>query len=200
MNPHLSRSRALRALPFDRGFVLIGGLLFLVIITLLAMAMFRSFGLEERIAGNTRDKQRAFEAAQSALQYGEWWLSQSGGAGTGVVCSGAPVNANDVKLMKVCSAALATPEDPSSWPAQFDYRPQGMKDSANGGLVTPGGDIYYKAVPSLYINYLSKSTDGLADLYQVTAVGHGGNSDTAAVVRSTYQMKAAEVNDLEKLR
>ena len=45
--------------------------------TLLGLALFRSSGLMERVSANTRDKQRAFETAQAALQYGEWWLGNS---------------------------------------------------------------------------------------------------------------------------
>jgi len=50
------------------------------------VSMFRSLGLEERITGNTREKQHAFFAAQSALQSAENWLS-SGNAGQGTACS-----------------------------------------------------------------------------------------------------------------
>ena len=64
----------------DRGYTLVVGLLLLVVLTLFAIGMFRSFGLQEKIAANTRDKQRALEAAQSALQYGEWWLGQGNGS------------------------------------------------------------------------------------------------------------------------
>ncbi len=53
---------------------LITGLLLLVVVTVIAVTMFRSFGSEQQIAGNVREKQRAFNAAVSAQQYGEWWL------------------------------------------------------------------------------------------------------------------------------
>ena len=50
--PHRSR---------QRGMVLITSLLLLVVVTILAIGMFRSIGLQEQIAGNVRDKQRAAE-------------------------------------------------------------------------------------------------------------------------------------------
>ena len=43
----------------QRGMVLISSLLLLLVVTIFAMSMFRSFGVEEKIAGNTRDKERA---------------------------------------------------------------------------------------------------------------------------------------------
>jgi type IV pilus assembly protein PilX len=59
----------------ERGMVLISSLLLLLVVTILAVAIFRNYGMEEKIAGNTREKQRALHAAESAQQYAEWWLS-----------------------------------------------------------------------------------------------------------------------------
>jgi type IV pilus assembly protein PilX len=173
----------------DRGFVMITGLLFLIVITLLSLAMFRSFGLQERIAGNTRDKQRAFEAAQNALQYGEWWLAQGSAAGTGTVCTGV-ADGNTVSAMRICSNAVTTT---TSLPAvRTDYRPPGITVGAGG---TTGGDVNYATKPALHISYLGLAPSGLAMLYQVTGFGFGGNPDTMSVVQSTYQMKT-DVKDL----
>src|SRR4051812_18960272 len=65
----IARNLARRRAPQARqsGFILVTGLLFLVVLTLLGLAMFRSSGLMDRITANTRDKQRSFEASQSAL-------------------------------------------------------------------------------------------------------------------------------------
>ena len=67
--------RPSRLKSMQRGMVLVSSLLLLVVVTILAIGMFRTFGLDEKIAGNTRDKQRALQAAVSAQQYAEWWLS-----------------------------------------------------------------------------------------------------------------------------
>ena len=174
------------------GFILIVGLFFMVILTLLSIAMFRSFGLQERIAGNTRDKQRSFEAAQSALQYGEWWLGQGNG-GTGINCTGV-VNGNVLTSMRVCSNPLTIPTN-LPWSIRTDYQPPQMTVAAGGGLAALGGDINYQAMPGLYVSYLGITPNGLAQLYQVTAFGYGGNANTAAIVQSTYQIKSA-VKDL----
>ena len=69
-----------------RGFVLVTALLILLVLSLLSASMFRSFALQENIAGSTREKQRAAHSAQSALQYGEWWLAQGNG-GSGAACT-----------------------------------------------------------------------------------------------------------------
>ena len=56
------------------GMVLVTTLLLLIVITILALAMFRGTGLDNRIAGNVLDKQRALQAADSAQEYAEQWL------------------------------------------------------------------------------------------------------------------------------
>ena len=52
----------------QRGMALITSILLLIVLTIMALSMMRSYGVQERIAGNTRDKQRAFNAAVSAQQ------------------------------------------------------------------------------------------------------------------------------------
>jgi len=181
-----------------RGYVLIAGLLFLLVLSLLAVSMLRSFGIQEKIAGNTREKQRAFEAAQSALRFGEWWLGQGNGS-SGATCSGiVSVSANDLSDMKVCTNALPDPTRLPWTPARADYVPPSMKVAARG---SPGGmtgsDINYAAAPSLYINYLGLAQDGVSTLYAVTGAAYGGSASAAVVVQSTFQVGAG-TRDLGK--
>lgn len=172
----------------QRGIALITSLLMLVVMTLLALSMFRSFGLQEKIAGNTREKQRSLQTAESALQYGEWWLSQGNG-GTGNTCT-TVYNANSVANMKTCTNALANPTT-LPWTARGDYLPPTMTVTSGGGVVTSGtnvniGDVNYYAKPSLYIAYLGLDSTGKTMLYQVTGAGYGGGANGASVVQSTY--------------
>lgn len=173
----------------QHGFTLIVGLLMLVVLTSLSIAMFRGLGLQERIAGNTREKERALSAAQSALQYGEWWL-RLGNAGVGKACSGKSViNGSDPTAIGVCSNALTTPTT-LPWDYRIEMLPAGMT-VATGGDIAESGDINYSGKPALYINYLGLSPDGQATVYQVTGAGYGGSSTTAAIVQSTYQLQSA---------
>jgi type IV pilus assembly protein PilX len=175
----------------QHGFVLVVGMIFLAVMLLLSVSLFRSGGMQERMAGNTREKQRAMEAAQSALRYGEWWLGQAN-RGTGSSCN-AVTNANVQSQMQVCSNAIATPAS-LPWAARADYLPPAMTVSTSGG-VNANGDINYQSKPGLYISYLGLTPAGTAELYQVTAFGYGGGASTAAVVRSVYQM-ATSTKDL----
>lgn len=55
----------------NRGFVLITGLIFLVVITLLALSTMGSTTLQEKMASNLREQSRALEAADAGLRDGE---------------------------------------------------------------------------------------------------------------------------------
>jgi type IV pilus assembly protein PilX len=61
----------------QRGAVLITALVILFILTLLGVAGMQSTVLEERMAGNYRDRQVAFEAAEAALRAGEARMNTS---------------------------------------------------------------------------------------------------------------------------
>jgi type IV pilus assembly protein PilX len=52
----------------QRGVTLIITLVMLVVITLIAISGIRSTTLNERMAGNSRDRQRAFQAAEAAVR------------------------------------------------------------------------------------------------------------------------------------
>lgn len=58
----------------QKGSVLIVTMIFLLIMTMIGTAGIEVTGLEERMAGNMRDRQMAFEAAEAALMDGEAYL------------------------------------------------------------------------------------------------------------------------------
>ncbi len=184
-------NRRLRRPQPARGVALISAMLVLVMLTLLALSMFRGFGLQQKIAGNVLEKSRAFEAAQSALQYGEFWLSKNQGL-TGVPCTATITIASDAD-MRVCDNALATPADPASWGGGSTYTPPGMQVQAGGGAIVNGNsnaDINYASSPALHIAYLGLGPNGTDALYAVTGVGYGGSNTSAAVVQSVVRQTA----------
>lgn len=154
------------------GFALITGLLFLLIITILSVMMLRSYGLQGRMAGSFREKGRSFEAAQAALQYAEWWLTQGSNATTGANC------ATVVSSPVVCSNALSSPTS-LPWSAGVSYTPAGMSIASNGIAM-------YAQNPMFYIQYIGVNSTTSTSIYQITAVGYGGNAQTITVLQSTY--------------
>jgi type IV pilus assembly protein PilX len=178
--------------PTQRGMVLITTLLLLIVVTILALGMFRSFGLDEKIAGNSREKQRALNAAETAEQYAEYWLANGSNNST-IACTG-PVTASASSsnpIGQICSNTLPLVVTNV---AQVPWQNTG---GANVGvtyipaapttmnIATSGAGNYYYA-PQYYVSYLGISSNGLQTYYQIDAVGWGGSPDTAAVVESTY--------------
>ncbi len=160
------------------GMALISGLLLLVVVTLLAVSMFRGYGMEEKIAGNTREKQRALNAAESAQQYAEWWLS-SNTPPAAAVCNGfVPANVG-----QVCSN-LQVDFTQLPWAAGVTYTPF----TAAGNIIATNAPAAgtYAGTPVFYVTDLGPPAAGAGEIYQIDAVGWGGSTNAVAVVESTY--------------
>lgn len=171
--------------------VLVTSLLLLVVVTILALSMFRSYGLQERIAGNVREKQRALQAAITAQQYAEWWLSSGTNANSApVTCTNTVLDAN-LNQGQICNlaSALATPQDPTTWTGRIDYKPAAMTIQSGGGSAT-----YYVQKPSFYITDLGTASSGTSEVYKITAAGYGGTTNAVAVVESTYSLSSGVVD------
>ena len=186
----------------ERGIALVTSMLLLLIITILALSMFRSFGALEKIAGNIREKDRALHAAVSVQQYAEWWLTQPAGsiaASAPVTCTvGAPLNAN-VGQGQICTKATSLaslgidPMQQLPWPATYvQYTPTGMGTPTQAG--TNGNDPPFAWTPGFYIVDLGLAADAAGEAYQVTAFSSGGTNGTVAVVESTYEVQQGVVN------
>ena len=186
----------------ERGMALVTSMLLLLIITILALSMFRSFGSLERIAGNLREKDRALHAAVSVQQYAEWWLTQPGGsiaASAPVTCAaGVPLNAN-AGQGQICTKASSlvnlgiNPTQQLPWPAAYvQYSPAGMATPAQAG--TNANDPPYAWTPGYYIVDLGLAADAAGEAYQITAFSSGGTTGTVAVVESTYEVQQGVVN------
>jgi type IV pilus assembly protein PilX len=148
--------------------------------------MFHGFGTEEQIAGNTREKQRAFASAVSAEQYAEWWLI-NGSVPPTVTCNTlVPADQG-----QVCANALTNyatvPWSISGSQVGVTYTPFAQSQTISGpegSNTTPAQGSYY-GYPVFYITALGASPGG-GQVYQVDAYGYGGTANAVAEVESTY--------------
>jgi type IV pilus assembly protein PilX len=182
----------------QRGFVLVSSLLLLLVVTIIALSMFRGFGIQEKVAGNMREKQRALQAAETAQQYAEQWLINNA-SNPPVACTGPLLNANALqgqicanKLWQAVPSVTAVPWIIGGASVGVTYIPPGMTVAAAGGS---NGDSYSLA-PTFYISDAGASADSNVpgEVFQIDAVGYGGNSNTAAVVESTYAVYTSSSN------
>jgi type IV pilus assembly protein PilX len=191
----------------QHGIVLISSLLLLLVITILAVAMFRSMGLGEKISGNVREKERALHSAVIAEQYAEWWLSSSLNSSQAPVTCSATASANvAASNVLICLNALTSsvtlPWTSGGNPVGFTYYPNATGATATNMIFTADSsgsfsNTYFSS-PAFYIQYAGQAADGQGSVYRVDAVGYGGTALSVAVVESTYEIGSA-VRDLTKL-
>lgn len=182
------RRPTVKAARAQRGMALISALLLLLVVTIMAVSMFRSYGMQERIAGNTREKQRAVNAAVSAQNYAEWFLSSSGTASASVTCT----TKVPASTPQICNAALVD-FTTAPWPVGVWYTPFTTNQSNGVQAVvsaTPTATTIgtYYQTPMFYITDLGQwpTVNPKGELYQVDALGWGGTPNSVAVVESTY--------------
>jgi type IV pilus assembly protein PilX len=179
------------------GFALVTSIILLMIVTLLALGMFRGFATQEHVAGNVREKERAFHSAVSVQQYAEWWLLQSGiTSGAAVTCAAGTLSANAGQVPQICNETLTeagfTVSQPSTWGSVVTYIPSGMV--LTGGAPVNGDLTTYAAAPGFYIADVGPSGDGQGEAYQVDAFSYGSTTNTVAVVESVYEIQPGMIN------
>ncbi|QTD46269.1 pilus assembly PilX family protein [Ottowia testudinis] len=184
----------------QRGISLLTSVMILLVVTMLALTMYHGLGMKEMIAGNALDKQRSFQAAQSTLEYAEWWLGDQiktkQAAPVSVKCSTLDDNKKTPDLLKetpdtplVCKDGLIDPAKAGAeWSIRNKYNPPTMVVESGGGLVSSGDlkdkDTNYAKNGAFYIQEL----DGVyANHYRVTAVASGGRDNSMTVVESIYE-------------
>jgi type IV pilus assembly protein PilX len=157
------------------GLALVSALLMLVIITLLGVSLFLGVTLQQKAAGNSLQKTRALEVAQSAVTAAENWLNTESSKQVPMSCSSSASN------FRLCSMTPTNPADPSTWSGgatQVDL--PNLKVSTTGGIDT------YAAHPAVWITYLGRATMGPGNLYEIDAQARGGNANTVAVIQTVY--------------
>jgi type IV pilus assembly protein PilX len=192
----------------QHGVVLISSLLLLLVVTIMALSMFRSFGTQERIAGNMREKQRAVQAANSAQLYAEWWLANQSGApfavsqgsavAADVVCNATVIDANTTTGAaggQICINSLASLAgvSPAAWP---------VSNPGIGVLYTPplmnvtnaAQADYYPQRPRFYIADVGPLVSARGEVYQVDAYSMGLTKSAIAVVESTVAVTCVVCN------
>jgi type IV pilus assembly protein PilX len=184
--------------------VLIASLLLLLVMTLIALAMFHSFGIQELVAGNVREKQRAVQSALAAEHYAEIWLTAPGNVLTSTVdCSTVALQSyTSTSVPYICLQPISTvatggvTQVPWKIPTVtgevgFTFFPGTSTGAGTGGtstgdmvVSTSGGVNAYYQPPRFYIGLLSSTA--FQAVYRIDAWNWGGTQNTAAVVEANY--------------
>lgn len=147
----------------ERGSALAIALIFLLLMTLLGVSAMRSSNMQERMAGNLRDRNMAFQAAEGALRGGEAWL------------------------MNVVNQQTADLNAQMLNPAAWD----GVAPAPTGNILALDGQL--AADPEFYVGPPSLRRVGIQlppdfrRIYPVTARGEGGSDVAVVVLQSTFE-------------
>jgi Tfp pilus assembly protein PilX len=159
--------------------------------------MFRSNGVQELIAGNIREKQRAAQTAEGAELYAEMWLATGGNSATISDCSSFTTVVPWPNPPYACNKSLAatigstTPVYNVPWKIGgagseigFEYFPGAPAGTGDLTVQATPAANSYKQVPRFFIGEVANL--GYQVLYRIDAWNYASTTDTVSVVESNY--------------
>lgn len=168
----------------QRGAVLAVGLVILLVITLLGLAGIQGTSLEERMAGNSLDRQRAFQAAEAALLVGEAYLRTSVSV-TQVFDDDGTDGLYDNSNLKLWQALNWNGTDSIAYAGNVGTKFPARFVIQNYGTVTADAD-------QLNLDNYGQGTGARAiGLFRLTARSTGGGGNAAVILQSTYNHQVA---------
>lgn len=193
----------------QRGAILVVGLIVLLLMTLLGLSIMGGNAVEEKMAGNERDRQIAFQAAEAALREGERlivqtnaWQTRVNDSCTNGFCKAKKLDANYAASIGASSCSASNLEERwvdipgctgsrNVWSTANRHRSYTTSAFSEvnaqamyiielvGNSIEPPNDI--TTCPNVM------TSDICPDVFRVTAVGIGGTSATRVVLQSTYK-------------
>ena len=177
-------------IPTQSGGALIVGLVMLLVMTVIGVAGMQATSLEEKMAGNARGRDLAFQAAETALREGEVWLRKTAPLDGNLRCTGTAANGLDA------SGCYASSSQTPIWQT---IENQGAWNDSNWAVQYAGSLAQVTNPPSYIVEQLQSvclpgdpclmSKEGYSYYYRIIARGTGSTADAVAIVQSTYMTK-----------
>lgn len=173
----------------QRGAVLVVSLVILLVLTILGVSVMSTTTLEEKMAAAARNKDLAFQAAETAIREAEIWLSSatpnaaqfSPGCAGGLctVSTSATPRWEDATLCGTgssvwaggCSRELTGLSGVAAQPRYIVEMLQSVGGSANNPMLSNLGDF---------------PAESASTYYRITALGFGGTLDARVILQSTF--------------
>lgn len=184
--------RSLRYSPHQQsGIVLIVSFIILLLLTIIGVSGMKVTGLEEKMAGNDRDQNVAFQSAEAALRAGEARVLELWNKGNGSINK--TFCANVAGLYH--EANLCSADATANTPKPFDTTvwTDDTKSVAITSISNTSGNKLVAAAPRYFITYAAKIAPLTGDnnnpptyLFIVTARGVGGQNGSQVILRSHF--------------
>lgn len=168
----------------QNGSALIIGLIFLVTLTLLGVTAMQSTTLEEKMAGNQRDRSVAFQAAETALRDGESFLKDN-----------VPAFAADCSGGLCATTSTAIPNVTTYTWDDSKYFAYGVNPSPSASMIPLPQIPDVSQQPRYYIVDLGPNTipmsgcpgpGGAAQGFRIVARGWGQNFNTQVTLETIF--------------
>lgn len=170
-----------KSIKHEQGAVLVISLLFLLVTTIIGVASMQSTSLEEKMTGNMRDNDMAFQAAEAALRGAEKWLETVNNTGTFNGSGGlySIEDENDHLDVSASSAVWGSAIEYDTSNTLLNQQPQYIVQYV-GIIPGPGGD----KGTAVYKKGLRYGSD--VSGFEVTARGVGQSGSAVVILRTLY--------------
>ncbi|MCK9604950.1 MAG: PilX N-terminal domain-containing pilus assembly protein [Methylomonas sp.] len=159
------------------GVVLVVGLIMLLLLTIIGVAGVQSTSLEEKMAGNNRDRNLAFQSAEAALRAGEARIETLWNGGNGSIQAFCTGTAGQFSTVPGCNNAPPDPKAAATW---TDNTKSITHDTGSSMVGTQ---------PRYFITYVTAYNPGPPATpisFTVTARGTGGQDTTEVILQSHF--------------
>ena len=192
----------------QRGAVMVVALIFLLLLTILAVSASGNSLLQERMSGGLRNAQQAEMSAETALRGAEWKLWSSSGTGAHLHCgTSVPSDCYDFDPANPISAVVNFRKQ-ASWVADGATVYRGVDGEVDYTMLTNGRlaknplyiieDMGAELPPGVSGALRESGATGSAGIgyanttrhiYRITARASGGDANTVRVLETTFSAK-----------
>jgi len=163
----------------ERGAVLAVSLIMLLVVTLIAVSSMQGTVMEEKMAGNTRDRNLAFQTAESALREAETYVQGLASMGTFTGSGGLygltdsePDYGNTATWSDTVNHVVGTEPHVSYAAPQYFIKHYTIVDGTAGALNMSG--------------YGDNKGSGDVTIFKITARSTGASAESAEVILRSY--------------
>lgn len=167
--------------PAQRGTALIMALVFLLLLTMLGITASNTATLEERMAGNVKDQNLSFQAAETALAHAEAWVASTTGP--------ADLTVDNAKgIYDPAGSSVAEVWETVDWSSTNVVTYPGTPGTTATGTL---GDV--NTMPKYIIENMgtvpaTPPATGTILTVRITARGTGASDSTESIVQSTFSV------------
>lgn len=169
------------------GVVLFVSLIFILMVTMLAVTSIQSTTVTERIAGNSRDKSLAFQATEAALRTAEGVLRGTPGAFTAGGAGGRYL-VTESSVPAVLTSAAQSTWSKTTWENLTTVICSGC---VNNQMVSNAPEYIIEQLPANALSdsslVLGKPNKKTSAVYRITASGTGMSGNSYVVLQSIYR-------------